>query len=76
MFLLAIEVIMVYLSSFSTYLLGRNVEGDCSQVDLAVGVDAGNYEKYTRAAGAALQQTTKPEYNNSLVLLHNLDTKK
>jgi len=52
--------------------LWRNVERDCTEIDLLVRVDAGDDEEDTGPLGASLQQTTEPEYDGSLVLLYHL----
>ena len=54
------------------HLLRRHVEGDRSEVDLLVRVDARHDEEEAGALGAARPQPPEPEHHGSLVLLHDL----
>ena len=55
-----------------TYLLRRHVEGDRPQINLAVGVNAGNDEEDAGPLGSPLQQSPQSEDDCPFVLLDNL----
>ncbi len=57
------------------YLLRRDVKGDCSEVDLLVGVDARHHEEEAGALGAARSQSTQAENDGPLVFLNHLGKK-
>lgn len=58
-----------------TYLLWGHIKRHRPEVNLAIGVDARNHEENSGTSGTAFEEPTKPEYDNSLVLLHNLYAK-
>jgi len=55
--------------------LRGDVERDCSEVDLLVGVDAGHHEEEAGALGAARSQPTQAENDGPLVFLNHLGKK-
>ena len=55
--------------SWTSYLLGRDIKGLCSHVDLLVDVHTGDDEEDPRTPGSARQQPTQPEDHRPLVLL-------
>ena len=56
--------------------MGWDVEGDNSEIDLDVVVDAGEDEEHSRTLGPASHQPTQPEDHRALVLIHKLEKEK
>ena len=54
------------------YLLRGNIEGNGTQVNLAVRVDARDDEEYSGSTGATFEQTTQTEDNRTLIFLNHL----
>jgi hypothetical protein len=52
--------------------LRRDIEGDGTQIDLAIRIDTGHDEEDTRTAGATFEQATQAEDDGSFVFLHHL----
>jgi hypothetical protein len=59
----------------TTYLLRWHIEGNCSQIHLAIRVDAWQNEKDTRSTCPTLTQPPQSKNYCPFILLHNLVTK-
>jgi hypothetical protein len=59
----------------TTYLLRWHIEGNCSQIHLAICVDAWQNEEDTRSTCTTLTQPPQPKNYCPFILLHNLVTK-
>ena len=64
---------MAALCGVRIYLLRRDIERYCPQVDLPVCVDAGDDEEYPWPFCSTLSETTETEDDGTLVLLDNLE---
>ena len=56
------------------YLLGRHIKGDRPEVNLLVGVNAGDDEEDAWTLCTSRPESAKPEDDCSFILLHHLDT--
>ncbi len=55
-----------------TNLLGWYIERDCSEVYLAVSVNAWNYKENSRATSSSFNQSPQTEDDSSFIFLDNL----
>ena len=58
---------------YPAHLLRRDVKADCPEVDLLVSVNAGHDEEQAGTLRSPGSQSSQPEDDRPLVLLHHLD---